>query len=68
MRVAELFEKEEGRLPFVMFQVLQHAGHADAGFLGPDVDGTEPGSFQKRGILEIYGALFILSAGQFRSG
>jgi len=68
MRVAELFEKEEGCLPFVMFQVLQHVGHADAGFLGPDVDGTEPGSFQKRGILEVHGALFVLSAGQLESG
>ncbi|MEV4380929.1 hypothetical protein [Streptosporangium sp. NPDC049644] len=68
MRVAELFEKEEGRLPLVMFQVLQHVGHADAGFLGPDVDGTEPGSFQKRGILEVHGALFILSTGQLGSG
>ncbi|MGJ6970213.1 hypothetical protein ACSDR0_51075, partial [Streptosporangium sp. G11] len=54
MRVAELFEKEEGRLPFVVFQVLQYIGHADAGFLRPDVDGTEPGSFQKQGILEVH--------------
>lgn len=53
MNVTQFFEKDQGHLPLVVLQVFQHISYADAMFsLG--VGGTETGSLQKRGILEVH--------------
>ncbi|MBB5630122.1 hypothetical protein [Sphaerisporangium krabiense] len=49
VRVAEFLKQESDHLPFVVFQVLQHTGHADAG-LGSDVAGAKPSGLQQQGV------------------